>query len=211
MNVKKTCKQCGTTYSANRADSEFCSGRCCAKWYRENATSEAAFHAARERHHVYTCEECGDEFWVNDYGKRGGARAPRFCSTRCRVRNHRAVHAEMGAQEGWKDANENRKRPPSEKAKQQQQQRERERQQQQQRERQQRERQQRSSSSSSKSHSFWKVLGVAEFAPFDECKRAWKELIKRYHPDVYKGEDATERAQEINAAFDYVKTYWGRK
>ncbi|HHV41428.1 MAG TPA: DnaJ domain-containing protein [Clostridiaceae bacterium] len=50
------------------------------------------------------------------------------------------------------------------------------------------------------------VLGVRPGASQDEIKRAYRELVKKYHPDHYKNhpleELAIEKMQEINEAYD---------
>ncbi len=56
----------------------------------------------------------------------------------------------------------------------------------------------------------YKVLGVSPNASDDEIRRAYKELVKRYHPDQYQGNPladvAEEKMQQINEAFDYIMT-----
>jgi len=230
LKTKKWCKNCYKSYEATRADSEFCSGKCCAKWYRDNETTEAAFHAARERHHVYNCEYCGDEFWINDYGVRGGKRAPRFCSTKCRVASHRADHAEMGHQEGWKDANTNRQTPPKgskgqtwddftrdqkkraeEYDRQWKAYQDAEEKRKKQREEQEEQARKRRKQSHYTQESSWTVLGVPVGASIDECRRAWRKLVNQYHPDRCKDPDALQKTQQINSAWDDVKKYWDAK
>ena len=52
------------------------------------------------------------------------------------------------------------------------------------------------------------VLGVRPGAPPDEIKRAYRKLVKQYHPDHYKDhplEDlAKTKMQEINEAYDQL-------
>ena len=54
----------------------------------------------------------------------------------------------------------------------------------------------------------YEVLGVAHGASMDEVRKAYKELVKKYHPDKYAGnpleELAKEKLQEVNEAYDYL-------
>lgn len=52
----------------------------------------------------------------------------------------------------------------------------------------------------------YKVLGIKEGASYDEIKRAYRELAKKYHPDRYRNNPladlAEEKMREINEAYD---------
>lgn len=54
----------------------------------------------------------------------------------------------------------------------------------------------------------YKTLGVSEDASEDEIKKAYRDLVKKYHPDQYRNNPlsklAEERLAEINEAYDYV-------
>ncbi|RME82283.1 MAG: molecular chaperone DnaJ [Caldilineae bacterium] len=51
---------------------------------------------------------------------------------------------------------------------------------------------------------YYEILGVGRNASPDEIKRAYRRLVKQYHPDIYKGADADERIKEINEAYEVL-------
>ncbi|OIP54355.1 MAG: molecular chaperone DjlA [Helicobacteraceae bacterium CG2_30_36_10] len=59
----------------------------------------------------------------------------------------------------------------------------------------------------------YKLLGVSESDDIDVIKKAYRKLIREYHPDIIKsqGKDeaymqkATEKTQEINQAYEMIK------
>ena len=52
----------------------------------------------------------------------------------------------------------------------------------------------------------YKVLGVAPDASDEEIKKAYRDLTKKYHPDLNPGdEEAARKMNEINAAYDAIK------
>ena len=54
----------------------------------------------------------------------------------------------------------------------------------------------------------YSVLGVSQSASDDEIKKAYRELVKKYHPDKYTDPDmkqlANEKLKEINEAYDQL-------
>ena len=53
----------------------------------------------------------------------------------------------------------------------------------------------------------YKVLGLAPDASDAEVKKAYRELAKKYHPDLHPGdEEAAKRMNEINTAYDQIKS-----
>ncbi len=57
------------------------------------------------------------------------------------------------------------------------------------------------------SESHYVVLGVDNDATFKEIKKAWKVLVRQYHPDRYpeKEEEYTSIMQRINGSYEYFK------
>lgn len=52
----------------------------------------------------------------------------------------------------------------------------------------------------------YKVLGVSPEASDEEVKKAYRDLTKKYHPDLNPGdEDAARKMNDINAAYDAIK------
>ena len=52
----------------------------------------------------------------------------------------------------------------------------------------------------------YEVLGVSRGASDEEIKKAYRQLAKKYHPDVNPGDKtAEEKMKEVNAAYDAIK------
>jgi molecular chaperone DnaJ len=49
---------------------------------------------------------------------------------------------------------------------------------------------------------YYKVLGVKKDASKEELKKAYRQLVKKYHPDVNKEADAEEKFKEIQEAYE---------
>lgn len=54
----------------------------------------------------------------------------------------------------------------------------------------------------------YEVLGVREGAGIEEIKKAYRDLVRKYHPDQYRNNPlsdlAEEKLKEINEAYDYL-------
>ena len=52
----------------------------------------------------------------------------------------------------------------------------------------------------------YKVLGVSPDASDEEIKKAYRDLTKKYHPDLNPGDErAAQKMHDINAAYDAIK------
>ena len=52
---------------------------------------------------------------------------------------------------------------------------------------------------------YYAVMGVARDATQDEIKRAYRQLARKYHPDVSKAADAEARFKELGEAYEVLK------
>jgi len=48
---------------------------------------------------------------------------------------------------------------------------------------------------------YYKIFGISKNASKEEIKKKYRELAKKYHPDVNKSPDATSKMQEILEAY----------
>ena len=52
---------------------------------------------------------------------------------------------------------------------------------------------------------YYKILGINNDADYQTIKSAYRNLIKKYHPDVNKSEDASEKFIETHEAFSILR------
>ena len=57
----------------------------------------------------------------------------------------------------------------------------------------------------------YEVLGVPQGASEEEIKAAYRELVKKYHPDKYQNNPladlAEEKLREVNEAYEYLEKH----
>ena len=58
---------------------------------------------------------------------------------------------------------------------------------------------------------YYEVLGVARDASQEDIRKNYRQLAKKYHPDVCKDSDATQKFAEIQGAYDCLSDPEKRK
>ncbi len=51
---------------------------------------------------------------------------------------------------------------------------------------------------------YYKILGISKNASQEEIKKAYRELAKKYHPDLNKETSSKEKMQEINESYSIL-------
>ncbi|MFQ5598588.1 MAG: DnaJ C-terminal domain-containing protein [Nitrospiria bacterium] len=52
---------------------------------------------------------------------------------------------------------------------------------------------------------YYKIMGLQRDASQEEIKRAYRKMARKYHPDISKTADASERFKEVNEAYEVLK------
>ena len=61
------------------------------------------------------------------------------------------------------------------------------------------------------SHDYYDVLGVSKDASGEEIKRAYRNLAKKFHPDVNKDSDAVDKFKELQTAYSVLSDDFKRR
>ncbi len=51
---------------------------------------------------------------------------------------------------------------------------------------------------------YYQTLGVASDASANDIKKAYRKLVRKYHPDVSRAHDASDKTKEINEAYEVL-------
>ena len=55
---------------------------------------------------------------------------------------------------------------------------------------------------------YYEVLGIAKGASEEEIKKAYRQMAKKYHPDLNPGDkEAETRFKEVNEAYDVDRRF----
>lgn len=63
----------------------------------------------------------------------------------------------------------------------------------------------------SKKRDYYEILGVDKKASQDDIKKAYRKLVKKFHPDVNDAEDAEEKFKEVQEAYEILSDESKRK
>jgi len=195
------CHSCHNMFYASRIDAMFCSANCKAEYARVWGYYRDRYHAKKDELNVKDCEHCGKAFAFNDYAKRGGQRAAKYCSSKCRKAANRA----KGKDAPHTDARDDKYKGTGQGK-------------QQNKGTGQGKQQNKGTgqgtgtgSKSRTSNYAYDILGVKDTDTFETIKKAYRKLISEWHPDRNKAPEATARCQEINNAWDKIRAWRGWK
>lgn len=51
---------------------------------------------------------------------------------------------------------------------------------------------------------YYEILGIDRNASAEDIKRAYRRMVKQFHPDIYKGADADDKIKEINESYEVL-------
>lgn len=57
----------------------------------------------------------------------------------------------------------------------------------------------------------WTLLGINKEAGEKDIKSAYKKLVRKYHPDINKSDEANNKSKQINRAFEFIAALKGFK
>jgi molecular chaperone DnaJ len=63
----------------------------------------------------------------------------------------------------------------------------------------------------SEKRDYYKILGIDKNSSQDEIKKAYRKLVKKYHPDVNDADDAEEKFKEVQEAYEILSDESKRK
>lgn len=172
-----------------RADKSFCGPICVAAWYRLR-DNPPPIHEEKFRVHWFTCEQCFEDFQVNDYANRGGQRTPKYCSNACKQKAYRKRnkgHQEQAKRRGNSKANN--KSGGSTGAGD--------------------DRYKYNPNAGTRYQQALLLFGLREPFTQKDLKRAYFAEVKKWHPDRNKSPEATEKTQYINSMYDTVNARHG--
>jgi predicted nucleic acid-binding Zn ribbon protein len=88
------CVNCGRWFQPSRNDNVFCGDRCKAQYSRR--TGHDAYIHTDPASFTRRCDHCGVSYRYSEHAKRGGSRAPKYCSDRCRQAAYRGRKTPKG-------------------------------------------------------------------------------------------------------------------
>jgi hypothetical protein len=156
-------------------------------------------HSDLPRHNHRYCETCGQSFSFNDYAKRGGQREPKFCSSKCRQKAYRDRNGVSENRDYRTRGNPPPNQQPPPRANSQPPPRANQ------------QPPPRSNPPPPRPGKTWadalRFFNLGRDFDQDELRKAYRETMKRVHPDVNKASDATEQAQYANWAWNYLRRH----
>lgn len=189
MTKQRRCLYCDGPFEAKRSDHYFHSGACKAAFYRAHPNPEQV-HAELPHDEPHVCEQCGQPFTVNAYAERGGQRAPKYCSIKCKQAAYRArsqepqEQARRRYQANWREETQRRSK----------------------------EQPQREAPPPPPHHprrmTFEQacyILGLPHSFTPGALKTAYRVAMKKWHPDINHSAEAPDMAKRVNAAYEYLK------